>query len=77
MAGGYNLRNKQVDDVGEENMDKSENFEISIDEQTDISTAAFISSLKSQVQYLKEELKLKQDMFTMDPGIYFLIKNNE
>ena len=62
MAGGYNLRNKQVDDVGEENMDKSENFEISIDEQTDISTAAFISSLKSQVQYLKEELKLKNEI---------------
>ena len=77
MAGGYNLRNKQVDDVGEENMDKSENFEISIDEQTDISTAAFISSLKSQVQYLKEELKLKQDMFTMDPGIYFLMKTSK
>ena len=46
MTGGYNLRNKQVDDAGEENTDKSENFEMSIEEQTDIGTAAFISSLK-------------------------------
>ena len=66
MAGGYNLRNKQaddvVDDVGDENTDKCEDFEMSIDEQTDISPAAFISSLKSQVQYLKGELKLKNEI---------------
>ena len=44
------------------NTDKSDDFEMSIDEQTDISRAGFISSLKSQVQYLKEELKLKNNI---------------
>ena len=61
---GYNLRKKQVNDMGHKNMERSNDAELIIDEdeETDMSPSAFIGLLKSQVKDLREELKLKNEI---------------
>ena len=61
---GYNLRKKQVNDVDQENTERTSDAEMIIDEdeETDMSPSAFIGLLKSQVKDLREELKLKNEI---------------
>ena len=58
---GYTFGKKQVNNMDQKNMERSNNAEMITDEdeETGMSPSAFIGLLKSQVKDVREELKLK------------------
>ena len=61
---GYNLRKKQVNDMDQKNIERSNDVEMIIDKETDVSPPAFIGLLKLQVKDLRRELKLKNEIIS-------------